>query len=342
MASLRYIPVFWKLSSAFVVVITLVLLGHQYAWNRAPEHQGWVTAAAILAAVLLCCAATWLLVRRYIRRPVRNLVDGMNRLAEKDFDVRLEEGERDELGDLAASFNDMAGMLQASLHELKKTRDYLQGILESSADIIITVNPAGNIQTINRGAERALGYDRFDLIGTPAEVLFADPRDREVALERLKHTEDVINYETRFVTRDGEIRDVLLTVSRLRNPDGDIIGRIGIGKDITEEKRLQKKLRQAQRFADIGQVFTSIQHSLKNMLNACKGGAYMVKTGLAKDNRKMLVEGWDDCLPEDLKQYGEKLRKVAEKSDEEDNVRVSRVGVINTIINGILDLTMRS
>jgi signal transduction histidine kinase len=32
---------------------------------------------------------------------------------------------------------------------------------------------------------------------------------------------------------------------------------------------------------------------MKNMLNACKGGAYMVKTGLATDNRKMLTEGWD-------------------------------------------------
>ena len=60
-----------------------------------------------------------------------------------------------------------------------------------------------------------------------------------------------------------------------------------------KEKRLQKQLMQSERLIAIGQVFTGIQHSMKNMLNACKGGAYMVKTGLAKDNHAMLVEGWD-------------------------------------------------
>jgi signal transduction histidine kinase len=86
---------------------------------------------------------------------------------------------------------------------------------------------------------------------------------------------------------------VLLTLSRLRNSAGAIIGTIGISKDITAEKRLQEKLIQSQRLAAIGEVFTGIQHSMKNMLNACKGGAYMVKTGLATDNHTMLVEGWD-------------------------------------------------
>jgi signal transduction histidine kinase len=49
---------------------------------------------------------------------------------------------------------------------------------------------------------------------------------------------------------------------------------------------------QSERFIAIGQVFTGIQHSMKNMLNACKGGAYMVRTGLKMDDQKMLEEGW--------------------------------------------------
>jgi len=109
----------------------------------------------------------------------------------------------------------------------------------------------------------------------------------------LQYRDNVVNFETQFVTKTGDIRDVLLTLSRLRNPAGAIIGTIGISKDITEEKRLQHKLIQSQRYAAIGQVFTGIQHTMKNMLNACKGGSYMVKIGLAKDNRKMLEEGWE-------------------------------------------------
>ena len=186
----------------------------------------------------------------------------------------------------------MSVMLSSSLTELKKSQDYLRSILESSADIIITVNPAGKIQTVNKGAEVALGHKRIELIGKPVEILFADPQERYVAIDKLKHAENVVNYQIQFLTASREVRDVLLTISRLRNSLGAVIGTIGIGKDITEEKRLQHQLIQSQRLATIGEVFTGIQHSMKNLLNACKGGAYMVKIGLTTDNRKMLVDGW--------------------------------------------------
>jgi PAS domain S-box-containing protein len=257
------------------------------------SSRNLLTFTTIAIAILLSCGAAWYVVNRVLNRPIRKLIIGMNELADRKLDVRLDEDRRDEFGLLAVSFNDLASMLSSSLTELKKSREHLQGILESTADIIITVNTSGKIQTINIGAEKILGYRRHEVFGKPIEMLFADPHDRDVAIEQLKDSDDVVNYETQFMTKGGEARDVLLTISRLRNPNGEVVGTIGISKDITEEKRLQKKLIQSQRLAAIGQAFTGIQHSMKNMLNACKGGAFMVKTGLAKDNRKMLEEGWD-------------------------------------------------
>jgi two-component system sensor histidine kinase AtoS len=292
---LKRIPIFWKLNAAFVLIFLLFLVaGYFLAGLQSVSSERYLPIIlAVVIALMLSCGSIWFLVSRFIKRPIRGLVKGMNELANKKFDFRLEEDEQDEFGSLAASFNDMADMLSSSLTELKKNRDYLEGILEGSADIIITVNATGKIQTINAGAEKVLGYQRFEVIGKSIEILFADPHERRVAAEKLKYSENAVNYETQFMTNGGEVRDVLLTLSRLRNPTGAIIGTIGIGKDITEEKRLQNKLMQSQRFAAIGQVFTGIQHSMKNMLNACKGGAYMVKIGLAKDNRKMLEEGWE-------------------------------------------------
>jgi PAS domain S-box-containing protein len=292
---LKNIPIFWKLSTVFVSIILLVSL----AYFSLESVSDWFSKKnlpillTIVFAILLSCGSAWFFANRFIERPVRRLSDGMNRLAEKEFDFRLEEDEKDEFGSLASSFNDMASMLSSSLTELKKNKDYLESILESSADIIITVNASGKIQTINTGAEKALGYRRIDIIGKPIEMLFANPHEREIAIKRLDYTDSVLNYETHFLTEGGEVRDVLLTLSRLRNPSGEIIGTIGISKDITEEKRLQNQLIQSQRYIAIGQVFTGIQHSMKNMLNACKGGSYMVRTGLAKNNRKMLEEGWE-------------------------------------------------
>jgi PAS domain S-box-containing protein len=246
----------------------------------------------ILVAILLSTPLIWLAVNRMIERPLRKLIAGLKRLADSDFDFRFRVRGKDEIGLLEESFNDMTAKLASGLSELKETKDYLEGIVENSADIIITVNPAKLIQTFNTGAERILGYDREEVVGKNVETLFADPRERDAAIARLSDTDNIVNYETRFVTKGGEVRDVIVTLSRLRDGSGRSIGTFGISKDVTNEKRLQRQLIQSERLAAVGQALTGIQHSMKNMANALGGGSYLVRTGIAKNDQEMLKDGW--------------------------------------------------
>jgi len=176
--------------------------------------------------------------------------------------------------------------------ELRDAKEYLEGIVENSADLIITVDREGLVETFNRGAEQALGYRREEVIGKQIETLFADPREREIAIAQLQDTDNVKNYETHFLAKDGQVRNVLLTLSRLRDPEGNAIGTFGISKDVTQEKKLQRELIQSHRLAAIGQAVTGIQHSIKNKLNSLTGGGYLVRNGMAKDNRERIEEGW--------------------------------------------------
>ncbi|MFC1530352.1 nitrogen regulation protein NR(II), partial [Gemmatimonadota bacterium] len=132
-----------------------------------------------------------------------------------------------------------------------------------------------------------------EVIGQNIEMLFADPRDRAKAIEQMRNGDHVVNYMTRFVTKDGETRRVMNTLSRLRAADGTPIGTMGISKDITEELQLQVQLLRSKRMAALGQALTGIQHSIKNILNVMKGGSYMVKLGLAKEDLPLVTEGWD-------------------------------------------------
>ncbi|MFC2085004.1 PAS domain-containing sensor histidine kinase [Bacteroidota bacterium] len=291
---LKHIPIFWKLSAAVMIVILIVLfVDYSLEGLNDEKSQGFLrTFLTAVIAIILSCGLAWFIVNLYIKRCVRRLTEGMNALAEKKFNFRLDENNKDEISTVYSSFNNVAEMFLSFHTELEKNRDYTEGIVESTSDIIITVNPNKEILTFNTGAEKALGYQRFEVIGKSIEMLWADPRERDAAIDRLKYGDNVVNIETRFLTKSGEVRDVLLTFSLMRNQKGDMIGTFGISKDITEEKRLQNKLMQSQRLVAIGEIFTGIQHSLKNMLNALKGGAYMVKTGLAKDERTMLEEGW--------------------------------------------------
>ena len=175
--------------------------------------------------------------------------------------------------------------------ELRDAKQYLEGMVENSADIIITVNSEGLIETFNRGGEEALGYLRNEVIGTRIESLFVDPAERHAAAARLEGTDDVTNYETRLLAKDGQVRNVLLTLSRLFDAEGNSIGTIGISKDITREKSLQRELTQSQKFAAIGEAVTGIQHAIKNMLDALNGGAYLVRVGMKKDNSERIEEG---------------------------------------------------
>lgn len=298
---LRRIKYFWIVSAAINIMILLFLIAllysndyfNQGSTQTTPDGKNGLLAIIIIITICICVGVNYIVINYLIKRPMRDLAKGMNKLADKKFSFRLDEDSITQYGSLTSSFNDMAELLSSSLTELEKSRDYLRGILESSADIIITVNPSGKILTINMGVVNVLGYRRRDVIGKSIDVLLANPNDRQIAAERLRHSDNVVNYETQFLTKDGKFRDILFTLSQLRNSSDAIIGTIAFCKDITREKRLQEQLVQSQRFAAIGQVFTGIQHSMKNMLNACQGGAYMVRTGLAKDNKKMLEEGWE-------------------------------------------------
>ena len=251
------------------------------------------TSVAALIVIVLGSLGTWLTVGRLLERPMRSLVTGMKRIARGDLGFRMDVRRRDEFTIVAESFNDMASKLELLLHRLRETKDYLEGIVENSADIIITVNPSGSIETFNTGAETVLGYARDEMIGQRIEKLFADPRERDLAIERLKCSDNVVNYDTRFLTKSGEVREVILTLSRLRGPYGFPIGTLGISKDVTTEKNLQRQLIQSERFTAIGQSFIGLQHAMKNMLFALKGGSYMVKTGIKEDDHEMLTDGWE-------------------------------------------------
>jgi signal transduction histidine kinase len=102
----------------------------------------------------------------------------------------------------------------------------------------------------------------------------------------------VANYETQFLRKDRTPVDIILTLSRLRDSKGNPIGTFGISKDVTEYKRLQNQLIQSERLAAIGQASASIIHSIKNILNSLKGGSYMIKTGLGKNDLELAREGW--------------------------------------------------
>lgn len=252
----------WKLTAVVAAILTVAIglsaYAHGLIWS---DHSVEPTAAeagartirvvlTAFASLLFGVVAAWFMFALLLERPIRELIEGTKRIAAHQLDFRFDRRRNDEIGVLEDSFNSMTAKIQASQDELRDAKEYLEGIIENSADIVITVNAEGSIEMFNRGGEEILGYQRGEVIGRNIESLYVEPAERRAAAAILETTGHVKNYETRLLAKDGQIRNVLLTLSRLQDSDGRSIGTIGISKDITQEKKLQDELRDAKEYLE--------------------------------------------------------------------------------------------
>jgi len=177
--------------------------------------------------------------------------------------------------------------------ELRETRDYLNSILENTGDMVITTDLDRRIVSFNRGGELMLGYTREEMLGRSIESLYPTEEERRTLLKRVMAEGGVSNYETQLIHKDGRLVDISLTLSPLKDNQGRVIGTVGISKDITEQLALQKKLVESERLAAIGQTAAGLAHYIKNVINGLKGASYMLNTGLKRDRRDLIEEGWE-------------------------------------------------
>jgi PAS domain S-box-containing protein len=122
--------------------------------------------------------------------------------------------------------------------QLESAQEHLAAIVESSDDAIISKDLNGAITSWNSAAERIFGYTAAEVLGRPVSIL-ADPDHRNEMpeiLAQIRQGRRVEHYETHRRRKDGQIIDVALTVSPVRNADGQIVGASKIARDITERK----------------------------------------------------------------------------------------------------------
>lgn len=146
---------------------------------------------------------------------------------------------------------------KSAQEQLAHVKSQLENVLNSSTAVsIISTDVQGKITIFNTGAERMLGYRNGELLGQSFEVIHHEAevtercRDLATRLGRRVNRFDVLaeaarqgGHETRewtYVRKDGQPLTVSLTVTGIRNGQGELIGFLGIGADITDQKRAER------------------------------------------------------------------------------------------------------
>jgi PAS domain S-box-containing protein len=123
----------------------------------------------------------------------------------------------------------------------------LSAIVDSSDDAIVGKDLNSIVTTWNFGAERLFGYSAKEMIGT--SIMRLIPPDRQTEeneiLTRIRAGQRVDHFETVRVRKDGQLIDVSVTISPIKDVTGNVIGASKVARDIGERKRAEEKLEAA-------------------------------------------------------------------------------------------------
>jgi PAS domain S-box-containing protein len=153
----------------------------------------------------------------------------------------------------------------------------LAAIVESSHDAIVSKSLNGVITSWNKGAERLFGYAAEEAVGQNITLIIPPERSDEerMIVEQLTRGERVDHFETVRMRKDGSLLDVSLTISPMKDASGRVVGASKLARDITERKRAEEALRQAQtdlahasRLTTMGEFTASLAHEVKQPIAA--------------------------------------------------------------------------
>ena len=134
--------------------------------------------------------------------------------------------------------------LEAVNHELHETKQYLENILHSTVDAIFTVDRQERMEFVNHGAMQLLGLTQEEFIGeAAATILRGGEQELQTLRTQVTSEKPLQNYETELRRKDGQLVPVSVSVSVVKGARSRGEALLAICRDITEQRRLEQKLR---------------------------------------------------------------------------------------------------
>jgi len=278
-----------------------------YVWANEMLDAIEAQAAAINAAVytltlfglLLSMIVVYFAIERLARdvERIRNGLDGLRFDLSKSIPPIS-----GEVGVIIDAINDLA-------RSLLETRSMHHNILDSLGDGIITIDAQHCISYVNPAACGLLGYRAEEVVGKPYLTLFRPEANfSSLLIDTLQSGREHRAIELQFPLAQRTLT-ILSSTSRLYDGRGELLGAVGVIRDISENRALQGQVARASQLAAIGEMSASIAHELRTPLTSIRGFV-------------QYLQGSND--PAEWKEYGD--------------IIIREVDALNRIATGLLDL----
>jgi len=263
-------------------------------------EEGVIALASFIFTVT--SAVIFIFIVRFIKLPIRKLIDGTRMIAKGQYQARIDIKSKDELGQLATAFQKMGKKISEKRSELSKQRNEYQNLFEQVPCIISVQNRDYRLVRYNREFS-----ERFD--PKPGDYCFSAYKGR---LEKCKICpvektfEDGISHysEETGVNKDGTRTYWIVRTSPIRDDDGNIIAAMEMSIDISRSKQLEEKLAESEKqyyavFNNIpNPVFVLDMNTL--VILDCNQSVYSVY-GYAK--KEIISKSFLELFSEDEREY---------------------------------------
>lgn len=267
---------------------------HRSAIKKATVLQSY-SSAIILVAVIIALIQAYVFSRK-IGRPISQLKEKADEVGSGNLDTVIEINSKDEIGDLAASFNKMIEDLRTSRYEIISERQRLLVTLRSIGDGVITTDTHGNVVLINKIAEALTGWTQEEAFGRHLREVFNIINEKtrklcENPVEKVMRTGQIVDLanHTALISRDGTERIIADSGAPIVNDEGVVIGVVLVFRDITEKQRIEDEIIKAQKIESLGVLAGGIAHDFNNILVGILGNISLAKRKLEIEDKEKLM-----------------------------------------------------
>ncbi len=241
-------------SVAHLAKHVMLMTGHTYLWELFRPYTGAINSSAFIVV-----AAVTLFFQQVQKINAQILADK----------IALENATQD----IGLLNRDLEGLVEKRTRELSLSEKKYRGIFEGSMDIIFVLDEQFNFQDMNPSGLATLGYDsndKFVQLVSLNEIFFSSS-DYDDLLRDLSLSGSIRDRECRVREKSGLEVLILLSLTAAIGDSGREKSYVGIGKDITARRRMERQLQQADRLASLGQTAAGIAHELNTPLGIILG-----------------------------------------------------------------------